>query len=70
MRPAFHHDLATARVADLHHHAAMERTVKAARRARRPQARYRTWSGPGHGVTGLGRRVLTLARGRRPAPTR
>jgi hypothetical protein len=44
MRPAFHHELATARVADLHHHAATERTAKAARRGRRPQARHRTRS--------------------------
>jgi len=70
MRPAFHHDLATARVADLHHHAAMERTANAARRADRPQARHRTDSGPGHSVTGLARRVFTLARGHRPAPAR
>ena len=70
MRPAFHRDLATARVADLHHYAAMERTAKAARRAGRPQARHRARSVHGHSVTGLGRRVLTLARGRRPAPAR
>ncbi len=69
MRPAFHHDLATARVADLHHHAAMERTAKAARRAGRPPARHRTWSVPGHSLTGLARRVLTLAHGR-PARAR
>jgi hypothetical protein len=66
MRPAFHHDLAMARVADLCRHAAMERTAKAAR----SQARHRTWSVLGHAVTGLGRRVLRLARGRRPAPAR
>jgi hypothetical protein len=70
MRPAFHHDLATARVTDLYHHAAIERTAKAACRAGRPQARHRTWSVPGHSVTGLARRMLTLARGRRPAPAR
>jgi hypothetical protein len=69
MRPAFHHDLAMARVADLHHHAAMKRTANAAR-AGRPQARHRTGSGPGHSVTGLARRVFTLARGHRPAPAR
>jgi hypothetical protein len=70
MRPAFHHDLATARVADLHHHAARERTAKAAGRAGRPQARHRTRSGAGHSVTGLGRWVLALGRGRRPARAR
>ena len=67
MRPTFHHDLAKARVADLHHHAARERTAKAARRA---QTRHRTRPGPGHTVAGLARRVLTLASGRRPSPTR
>jgi hypothetical protein len=70
MRPAFHHELATARVADLHHQAARERTAKAAIRDRRPPARHRTWSVLGHSVTGLARRVLTLARGRRSAPAR
>jgi hypothetical protein len=30
MRPAFHRDLATARVAGLHHHAARERVAQAA----------------------------------------
>jgi hypothetical protein len=67
MRPAFHHELATARVADLHHQATRERAATA---ARRPQARHRSRSVPGHSVTGLARRVLTLARGRRQAPTR
>jgi hypothetical protein len=70
MRPPFHHELAMARIADLHHHAARERTVKAASRARRPQAHHRTRSVPDHGVTGLARRALTPARGRSPAPTR
>jgi hypothetical protein len=35
MRPAFHHDLANARIADLRHHAAQQRTAKAAVRTRR-----------------------------------
>ena len=39
MRPTFHHEMATARVADLHHYAARERTAKAAIRARRAQPR-------------------------------
>jgi hypothetical protein len=34
MHSTFHHQLANARVADLHHHAARERTAKAAIRAR------------------------------------
>jgi hypothetical protein len=70
MRPAFHHELAAARVADLHHQAARERAAKAAIRDRRPQPHQRTGSVPGHTVTGLARWVLTLARGRRPAPAR
>ena len=41
MRPTFHHDLATARVAGLHHHAARERTAPAAIRARRAQTPHR-----------------------------
>ena len=69
MHPAFHHDLAMARVADLHHYAALERTARAARRAGRPRACHRTWSVPGHSLTGLARRVLTLGRGR-PAQAR
>ena len=69
-RPAFHHDLATARIADLPHHATRERAAKVAGRARHPQARHSTRSVPGHSVTGLARRVLTLARGHRPAPAR
>jgi hypothetical protein len=70
MRPTFHRDLATARVADLHHHAAREQTAKAAIGGRRRQPLQRTGSVPDHTDTGLVRRVLTLARGRRPAPTR
>jgi hypothetical protein len=68
MRPAFHHELAAARVAGLHHHAARERTARAARRAGRARQQHRT--GPAPAVTALARRVLTLARGRRPAPAR
>jgi len=70
MRPAFHHDLATARVADLHHQAARERAAKAAIRGRRPQPHPRTGSVAGHTVTGLARRVLTLAGGRGPSSAR
>ena len=67
MQPTFHHELATARVADLHSHAARERMAKAARRA---QKHHRTRSVPARTVTGLARRVLTLASGRSPSPTR
>ena len=70
MRPAFHHELATARVADLHHQATRERAAMAAITDRRPPARHRTWSVPGHTVTGLARRVLTLAGGRGPSSAR
>jgi hypothetical protein len=70
MRPAFHHELAAARVADLHHQAARERAAKAAIGGRRPLPRQRTGSVPGHTETVLARRVLTLAGGRGPSPAR
>ena len=68
MRPTFHHELATARVADLHQHASREQTAKAAIHARRAQPQHRTRSVPGHIVIALARRALTLAGDRRPAP--
>jgi hypothetical protein len=67
MHPSVHHEMATARIADLHHDAAGERLAKAAVRARRA---HRTRPVPGHTVTSLVRRAITLARGRRPSPTR
>jgi len=70
MRPTFHHELATARVADLHQHAARERTAKAAIQGRRARAHQRTGSMPGHATTGLARRVLTLFGARSTSPTR
>jgi hypothetical protein len=69
MRPAFHHDLATARIADLHHHAARERAAQAAIHGRRAQPDHRARLAPGHAVTLLAR-VLPLARGHRLAPKR
>jgi hypothetical protein len=69
MRPAFHHDLATARVADLHHHAARERAAKAAiRGAARTHA-----SAPVPDLvtpSPAPRRMLTLADRRDPSPGR
>jgi hypothetical protein len=50
-----------ARITDLHRHAAREQTAKAAVGARGPQAQHRTSSVPADPVTGLARRVLTLA---------
>ena len=70
MRPTFHDELATARVADLHQHATRERTAKAAIRGRRAGTHHRTGSVPGRAITGLARRVLTLFGGRSPSPTR
>ena len=67
MHPTAHHEMATARIADLHHDAARERAAKSAVRARRG---YRTRSVPVHTVTSLTRRAITLARGRSPSPTR
>ena len=69
MHPTFHHDLSQARIADLHRQAARERAAKAAIRPP-PQPHQRTGSVPGHTVTGLARRVLALAGGRGPSPTR
>jgi hypothetical protein len=70
MYRTFHHELATARVADLHQHAARERTAKAAIQGRRARAHHRTGSVPGHTITGLARRVLTLFGARSTSPTR
>jgi hypothetical protein len=70
MHPIFHDELAAARVADLHQHAARERTAKAAIQRRRARTHHRTGSVPGHAITGLARRALTLFGGRRPSPTR
>jgi hypothetical protein len=69
MRPAFHHDLATARIADLHHHAARERMAQGAIRGRRAQPHHRARLLPGHAVTVLAR-VLPPAGGHRLAPPR
>ena len=69
MHPTFHHDVATARIADLHHDAARERAARAAVRARGSQPHRRTRPGPDHMATGLARRAITLA-DRRPSLTR
>ena len=71
MHSTFHHCLVTARIADLHDHAARERTIKAAVRAHRAQPHHRTRPVPGHAVSGLIRRALTPSGGgRSPSPTR
>jgi hypothetical protein len=70
MHPTVYHEMATARIADLHHDATWERAAKAAVRARRAQPHHRTRPVPGHTVTSLARRTITLARGRNPSPTR
>ena len=69
MHPTFHHDVATARIADLHHDAARERVAKTAVRARGSQRHRRTRPGPDHMATSLARRAITLA-DRRPSLTR
>jgi hypothetical protein len=70
MHPTLHHEMATARIADLHHQAARQRAAKAAVRARRAQPHHRTPPAPGLIITSLARRAITLARGRGPSPTR
>jgi hypothetical protein len=66
MHSTFHHEMAAARIADLHYHAAQERTAKAAVRA---QPHHRNRLVPGHAVGGLMRRALTPSGGRSPSPT-
>jgi hypothetical protein len=73
MHSTFHHELAAARIADRHQHAAQEQMAQAAcraRRARRAQEQQRIRPVPGHAVAFLARRVLTLAGARSPSPTR
>ena len=70
MHSTVYHEMAAARIADLHHDAARERAAKAAVRARRAQRHHRTRPMPGHSVTSLARRAIALARGRSPSPTR
>ena len=69
MYPTTLHRLANAHTADLHRLAAHERTARAASRALRGQADHRARPGAGHAVTVLAK-VLTLAGGHRPSPTR
>ena len=71
MHPTFHHELANARVADLHRQAAAGPGGQG-RHPRPPRASHITAPGSvlGRAVTGLARRVLTLAGGRSPSPTR
>jgi hypothetical protein len=69
MHSTFRHEIAGARIADLRDHAARERTVKAAVRARRAQPRHRTRPVPGHTVSSIMRRALTPSGGRSPSPT-
>lgn len=69
MRPTFHHELASARIADLRHDARRDRIARAAIQGPRAQAHHPTRSGPARTGTGLTRRVLTQA-SRRPSPTR
>jgi hypothetical protein len=70
MHCTFQRDLATARIADLHHQAAHERVARAAVRARRAHPGHRTRAAPGRAVTRLARWALTLVGGRSPSPTR
>ena len=69
MHSTFHHEMAAARIADLHYQAAQERTAKAAVCAR-PQRHQRTRSSAARTVTAVAHRVLTLLGARRPSPTR
>lgn len=69
MRPTFHHELASARIADLRHDATRDRIALAAIQGLRAQAHHPARSGRAHTGTGLTRRVLTQADGH-PSPAR
>ena len=66
MHPATCEYLIAARMADLHRKAGRNRPAHAARRANTPPPR----SVPARTCTGLARRVIALAGGRSPSPTR
>ena len=70
MHPTVYHEMATARIADLHYDATRERVAKSAVRARRAQPHHRARPVPGHTVLSLARRAITLARDHSPSPTR
>jgi precorrin isomerase len=69
MHPTMQYELMNARVADLHRQAQRDRTAQAAIRSRRAQAHHRARFVLGRAVTAVAR-VLTLAGGRSPSPTR
>jgi hypothetical protein len=70
MHPTVYHEMATARIADLHHDATRERAAQAAVRARRAQPHHRTRPALGHTITSLVHRSIDLARSVSPPPTR
>jgi hypothetical protein len=69
MHPTMQYELMNARIADLHRQAQRDRTAKAAIRSRRAPAHHRARFVFGRAVTVVAR-VLTLAGGRSPSPTR
>jgi hypothetical protein len=69
MHSTVNREMAMARIADLHQHAAWDRVAQTVVLARRPHKQRRARPVPGHTITGLARRVLTLL-GARPSPTR
>jgi hypothetical protein len=69
MHPTMQYELMNARVADLHRQAQRDRAARAAIRSRRAQAHHRARFVLGRAVTVVAR-VLTLAGGRSPSPTR
>jgi hypothetical protein len=69
MHPTLQYELMNARIADLHRQAQRDRTARAAIRSRRTQAHPRARFLLGRAVTGRAR-MLTLAGGRSPSPTR
>jgi hypothetical protein len=69
MHPTMQYELMNARVADLHRQAQRDRTARVATQSRRAQAHHRARFVLGRAVTVVAR-VLTLAGGRSPSPTR
>ena len=70
MHPIIHRDRMQAQIADLHRQAQGDAWTRAAARARRARPHHRSRRLPGHTVTGLPRRILTLFGAHSPTPTR
>jgi hypothetical protein len=68
MHPGIHHEIAQARIADLHRQAERDALALAACRTRRAPAKQNAHFMPSHVIAELTRRVLTLLGARRLSP--